>query len=116
MVAQSKICKASVLIVGCGGLGSPCALYLAGCGIGRIGLVDCDDVELNNLHRQIIHTEKRVGQHKVDSAAAAIKEHNSSVQVTGHKFRFQSSNAVEIISEYDIVVDASDNAVTRCMF
>lgn len=81
--AQEKLCNGSALIVGCGGLGSPVALYLAGCGVGRIGLVDHDVVEASNLHRQIIHTESRVGQGKAHSASSSCLSLNSTITTIG---------------------------------
>ena len=113
VAAQDKLCSSSVLIVGCGGLGSPAALYLAAAGMGRIGLVDHDTVDLTNLHRQIIHSERTLRQHKAESAAAACRALNSSIIVETHTSGLHPSNAVQIISQYDIVIDASDNPATR---
>ncbi|KAL3828935.1 hypothetical protein ACJIZ3_017737 [Penstemon smallii] len=113
--AQANLLKASVLVIGAGGLGSPALLYLAACGVGRVGIVDHDVVELNNLHRQIIHTEAYIGRSKVESAAAACRAINSTVQIVEHKEAFRTSNAVEIMSKYDIVVDATDNVPSRYM-
>ena len=79
--AQARLCRASVLVVGAGGLGSPAALYLAAAGVGRLGIVDRDHVELSNLHRQIAHAEARVGAHKADSAGEACRALNTSIQV-----------------------------------
>lgn len=102
-----------MLIIGAGGLGSPSALYLAAAGVGRIGIVDRDAVELSNIHRQVIHTEASVGVHKADSAAAALRALNSCVQVETHKEGFTPANALDIVRQYDVVLDASDNAPTR---
>lgn len=113
--AQARLLKSSVLVIGAGGLGSPALLYLAACGVGRVGIVDHDVVELNNLHRQIIHTEAYIGRSKVESAAAACRAINSSVQIVEHKEAFRVSNALEIMREYDIVVDATDNVPSRYM-
>ncbi|KAK9507694.1 hypothetical protein O3M35_007493 [Rhynocoris fuscipes] len=110
---QERIKSASVLIVGCGGLGCPAAQYLVGCGIGRIGLVDYDDVEENNLHRQLLHLEDNIGMSKVKSASQALKKLNSDVKVDEYKVQLDSNNALEIISNYDIIVDATDNVATR---
>ncbi|CAM8880090.1 unnamed protein product [Rhodiola kirilowii] len=110
---QSKLSKSSVLVVGAGGLGSPALLYLAACGVGRIGIVDHDVVELNNLHRQVIHTEEYIGRPKVESAAAACLKINSTVQITKHQEALSTTNALEIVSKYDIVIDATDNAPSR---
>ncbi|KAL1540969.1 Adenylyltransferase and sulfurtransferase MOCS3 [Salvia divinorum] len=113
--AQANLLKSSVLVIGAGGLGSPALLYLSACGVGRLGIVDHDVVELNNLHRQIIHTEKFIGRSKVESAAASCRAINSTVQIVEHKEAFRTSNALEIMREYDIVVDATDNVPSRYM-
>ncbi|EXB63276.1 Adenylyltransferase and sulfurtransferase MOCS3 [Morus notabilis] len=112
---QSNLLKSSILVVGAGGLGSPALLYLAACGVGRLGIVDHDVVELNNMHRQIIHTEEYIGQPKVKSAAAACLSINSTIKIVEHKEALLASNALEILSQYDIVVDATDNAPSRYM-
>lgn len=113
--AQSKLLKSSVLVIGAGGLGSPVLLYLSACGIGRIGIVDHDVVELNNLHRQIIHAESYIGRSKVESAAAACHAINSTVEIVEHKEAFRTTNALEIMRKYDIVIDATDNVPSRYM-
>lgn len=110
---QEKLLAAKVLIIGAGGLGSPCALYLAAAGIGTIGLVDSDVVELNNLQRQILHNTKKVGTHKVDSAQDTLEALNTDVKIIAHKVRITSENITDIIKEYDIIVDGSDNFPTR---
>ncbi|PNT76436.1 hypothetical protein BRADI_1g48130v3 [Brachypodium distachyon] len=112
---QRKLSRSSVLVVGAGGLGSPVALYLAACGVGVLGIVDGDDVELNNLHRQIIHKEAYVGRSKVKSAADACRAINSSIKLVEHHHTLKPSNALEIVRKYDIVVDATDNLPTRYM-
>ncbi|PKU85433.1 adenylyltransferase and sulfurtransferase MOCS3-2 [Dendrobium catenatum] len=112
---QINLAKSSILVVGAGGLGSPVVLYLASCGIGCIGIVDSDIVELNNLHRQIIHPEAYVGHAKVKSAAAACRAINSSINLVEHNQALQASNALDIVSKYDIVVDATDNLPSRYM-
>ncbi|KAL6314125.1 hypothetical protein AAG906_011865 [Vitis piasezkii] len=112
---QSSLLKSSILVVGAGGLGAPALLYLAACGVGCIGTVDHDVVELNNLHRQIIHTEAYVGQPKVQSAAAACRSINSTIQIVEHKEALRTSNALEILSKYDLVIDATDNVPSRYM-
>ncbi|RVW79853.1 Adenylyltransferase and sulfurtransferase MOCS3 [Vitis vinifera] len=112
---QSSLLKSSILVVGAGGLGAPALLYLAACGVGCIGTVDHDVVELNNLHRQIIHTEAYVGQPKVQSAAAACRSINSTIQIVEHKEALCTSNALEILSKYDLVIDATDNVPSRYM-
>ncbi|XP_062077603.1 adenylyltransferase and sulfurtransferase MOCS3 [Humulus lupulus] len=112
---QSNLLKSSILVVGAGGLGSPALLYLAACGVGRLGIVDHDVVELNNMHRQIIHTEQYIGQPKVKSAATACRSVNSTIKIVEYKEALRTSNALEILSQYDIVVDATDNAPSRYM-
>lgn len=110
---QRKLLAASVLIVGCGGLGCPAAIYLAAAGVGRLGLIDYDEVELNNLHRQVLHTEKRVGMSKALSIAQAIKALNSELEVVPYETFFTSSVALEIVRQYDVVLDCTDNVATR---
>ncbi|PSC70689.1 Adenylyltransferase and sulfurtransferase MOCS3 [Micractinium conductrix] len=111
--AQSRLCLGSVLIIGAGGLGSPAALYLAAAGVGRLGLLDRDEVELSNIHRQVIHTEASVGVHKAVSAARACRALNSSIQVETHLEALTPANAVQLVRQYDVILDASDNAPTR---
>lgn len=115
LVFKSNLLKSSVLVVGAGGLGSPALLYLAACGVGRIGIVDHDFVELNNMHRQIIHTEAYIGKSKVESAAAACRSINSTVEIVEYREALRTSNALEIFSEYDLIVDATDNVPSRYM-
>ncbi|NQT95149.1 MAG: molybdopterin-synthase adenylyltransferase MoeB [Candidatus Omnitrophica bacterium] len=110
---QEKILNSKVLIVGAGGLGSPCALYLACAGVGTIGIADADKVELNNLQRQIIHSTKEVGKPKVESAQERMVGINSDVKVVPYNMRLKSENILDIIKDYDIVVDGSDNFPTR---
>ncbi|XP_048332433.1 adenylyltransferase and sulfurtransferase MOCS3 isoform X2 [Ziziphus jujuba] len=110
---QSNLIKSSILVVGAGGLGSPALLYLAACGVGRLGIVDHDVVELNNMHRQIIHREEYIGQPKVKSAAASCLSINSTINIVEHKEALRTSNALDILSQYDIIVDATDNAPSR---
>ena len=110
---QVKLKSASVLIVGCGGLGCPCAVHLAASGIGKIGLVDHDKVELSNLHRQFLHTESRVGTSKASSIKESLNQLNSDVDYVVYDTKFNRANAVEIVKEYDVIVDATDNAPTR---
>ncbi len=113
MAGQERLKAARVLVVGTGGLGSPLALYLAAAGVGTIGLVDYDTVDASNLHRQIIHGESDIGRRKVDSARGAIGEVNPNVAVELHDTALTSDNALEIISDYDVVVDGTDNFPTR---
>ena len=111
--SQSKLHNGSVLVVGAGGLGSPALLYLAAAGVGRIGIVDRDSVELSNIHRQVIHREASVGVHKTASAKETLTALNSTTRVEEHTDGLTPANAVEIIERYDVVLDASDNAPTR---
>lgn len=110
---QTKICSASVLCVGAGGIGSPAILYLAAAGIGKIGIVDCDNVELTNLNRQIIHRTSDIGRPKTESAAETIKNINPDVEVETFKEKLSSTNALNIIKPYQIVIDGSDNFPTK---
>eukprot|EP00731_Ephydatia_muelleri_P023560 Em0015g1143a len=110
---QLAVQSSSVLVVGVGGLGCPVAIYLAAAGIGEIGLVDYDNVELGNLHRQVLHTERTLGLSKVESAAAALKAMNSSTRISTHHILLNSQNALALLRLYDIVVDATDNVATR---
>lgn len=113
LAGQKKIKATSVLCIGAGGLGSPIAMYLAAAGVGRLGLVDFDVVDFSNLQRQIIHGTEDVGRHKGESAEASIKSINPNVEVVLHNVRLSSENAMEIIGQYDIVVDGTDNFPTR---
>jgi adenylyltransferase/sulfurtransferase len=110
---QRRLNDARVLCIGAGGLGSPAALYLAAAGVGKLGLVDFDDVDLSNLQRQILHGTKDVGRKKLDSARDRLLDVNPSIDVETHECRFTAANAMEIISNYDVVVDGSDNFPTR---
>jgi len=110
---QRRLRAARVLLIGAGGLGSPAALYLAAAGVGTLGLVDFDRVDLTNLQRQILHGTSAVGRPKLDSAAERIGDLNPGVSVRGHPVRLSRDNALAIIGEYDIVVDGSDNFPTR---
>jgi len=110
---QSKLLDSKVLLLGAGGLGSPTALYLAAAGVGTLGIVDDDDVDVSNLQRQIIHTTDRIGTPKVDSAEAAIAALNPDVKVVKYPVRLDASNIMEIIEGYDVIVDGVDNFPTR---
>lgn len=112
-VGQAKLLDAKVLVVGAGGLGSPAILYLAAAGVGTIGIIDADTVDLSNLQRQVAHTTDRIGMAKVESAALSAKAINPDVNIVPHETRLDASNAMEIISAYDIVADGSDNFETR---
>jgi sulfur-carrier protein adenylyltransferase/sulfurtransferase len=110
---QRRLKAARVLLIGAGGLGSPAALYLAAAGVGRLGVVDPDDVELSNLQRQVLHDTESVGAPKVDSAAARLRAINPHVDVVAHRTRLTSANAMGLLADYDVVVDGSDNFPTR---
>jgi molybdopterin/thiamine biosynthesis adenylyltransferase len=110
---QLKLLDAKVLLLGAGGLGSPTALYLAAAGVGTLGIVDDDEVDLSNLQRQVIHTTDRIGVPKVDSAEESIRALNPEVEVVKYKVRLDASNIMEIIQGYDVVVDGVDNFPTR---
>ncbi len=110
---QARLRAARVLVVGAGGLGSPLALYLAAAGVGTIGLVDDDRVELSNLQRQIAHTTERLGQPKVHSAAEAARAINPAVRIEAHATRLTAANAMALVGAYDLVCDGSDNFDTR---
>src|SRR5208282_4213950 len=110
---QLKLKAAKVLLVGTGGLGAPLGLYLAAAGVGRIGLVDFDVVDFTNLQRQVIHGTKDVGRKKLDSAADSMHDINPFVQVDKHEVAITSENAFDIMRDYDIVVDGTDNFPTR---
>jgi sulfur-carrier protein adenylyltransferase/sulfurtransferase len=110
---QRRLKSARVLLIGAGGLGSPAALYLVAAGIGHLGVVDADDVELSNLQRQVLHDTESVGRPKVDSAVARLRALNPHVDVVAHHTRLTSTNALQLLSDYDVVVDGSDNFPTR---
>jgi len=110
---QQKLLEAKVLLLGAGGLGSPTALYLAAAGVGTLGIVDNDEVDLSNLQRQVIHTTDRIGVPKVDSAEETIAAINPDVEVVKYPVRLDASNIVEIIEGYDVIVDGLDNFPTR---
>jgi molybdopterin/thiamine biosynthesis adenylyltransferase/rhodanese-related sulfurtransferase len=110
---QAKLLDAKVLLLGAGGLGAPTSLYLAAAGIGTLGIVDDDEVDLSNLQRQVIHTTDRIGMPKVDSAEATIRALNPDVDVVKYPVRLDASNIMEIIDGYDIIVDGVDNFPTR---
>ncbi|MCU1430959.1 MAG: UBA/THIF-type binding protein [Actinotalea sp.] len=113
---QRRLANASVCVVGAGGLGSPVLLYLAAAGVGRIGVVDPDEVELSNLQRQVVHGRRDVGRAKVDSARDAVHRIDDGVQVTTHHLRLthdEVATAEEVLGDYDLVVDGTDNFATR---
>ena len=110
---QKRLKTARVLCIGAGGLGSPAALYLAAAGIGRLGIVDFDRVDLTNLQRQILHGTKDVGRSKLESARDRLWDMNPEIDIQLHECRFSSANAEQIVADYDVVVDGSDNFATR---
>ncbi|HEY2704574.1 MAG TPA: molybdopterin-synthase adenylyltransferase MoeB [Candidatus Dormibacteraeota bacterium] len=110
---QARLLDARVLLIGAGGLGSPAALYLAAAGVGTLGLLDFDTVDVSNLQRQIIHTQDRVGMAKTESARIAINALNPDVRVVEHREMLTSENAVQLFSQYDIIVNGCDNFPTR---
>jgi molybdopterin-synthase adenylyltransferase len=112
-IGQGKLMDASALVIGAGGLGSPLLLYLAAAGVGRIGVIDDDVVDLSNLQRQVMHDTARVGDPKVDSARDAIARVNPEVKLEAHRARFTAANALDLVAHYDLVADGSDNFATR---
>jgi sulfur-carrier protein adenylyltransferase/sulfurtransferase len=110
---QAKLLAAKVLLLGAGGLGSPTALYLAAAGVGTLGIIDHDVVDLSNLQRQILHSNDRIGMPKVESARIAINGLNPDVRVVAHQERLSSDNVMEIFKQYDIIIDGCDNFPTR---
>ncbi|HXH60712.1 MAG TPA: molybdopterin-synthase adenylyltransferase MoeB [Fimbriimonadaceae bacterium] len=113
MEGQRRLKAASVLVVGAGGLGSPALMYLAAAGVGRLGIVDCDDVDFTNLQRQVIHGTPDVGRRKLQSAEETVKAINPNVEVVKHETVLSSENALEILGGYDVVIDGTDNFPTR---
>ncbi len=110
---QARLIESRVLLIGAGGLGSPAALYLAAAGVGTIGIVDFDIVDVSNLQRQVIHTTDRIGEKKVDSARRTINALNPEVKVVGHEEVLDASNVERIISAYNVIVDGTDTFETR---
>jgi sulfur-carrier protein adenylyltransferase/sulfurtransferase len=110
---QSRLKAARVLCIGAGGLGSPAALYLAAAGVGTIGIVDFDDVDLSNLQRQILHGTKDIGRGKLESARDRLHDINPQIELELHECRFSSENAPQLVPHYDVIVDGSDNFPTR---
>src|SRR5437588_8511765 len=112
---QRCLQAARVLCIGAGGLGSPAALYLAAAGVGTIGIVDFDDVDLSNLQRQILHGTSDIGRSKLESARDRLHDVNPEIKLELHKCRFSSENATELVAQYDLIVDGSDNFPTRSL-
>jgi adenylyltransferase/sulfurtransferase len=110
---QRKLLDASVLVIGAGGLGSPIAMYLAAAGIGKLGIVDFDAVDVSNLQRQILHTSGDVGRPKVASAVEHLKAINPTIEVVGHDSLLFSTNVFDVMEPYDVIVDGTDNFPVR---
>ncbi|RXM53173.1 MULTISPECIES: HesA/MoeB/ThiF family protein [unclassified Chryseobacterium] len=113
--SQELLKNARVLIVGMGGLGCPTAQYLASSGIGTLGIADDDTVSLSNLHRQILYSPEDVGVYKVDVAAKRLEQQNPSVSIIPYRLRITSSNVMELISEFDLIIEGTDNFETKCL-
>ena len=112
-VGQTELLKSNVLIIGAGGLGSPAALYLAAAGVGHLGIIDSDHVELSNLQRQILHTTKDLDQPKTESAERTLNELNPDVEITPHNQRLTADNAKNVINDYDFIIDGTDNLASK---
>ncbi|MCS5582661.1 MAG: HesA/MoeB/ThiF family protein, partial [Pseudomonadales bacterium] len=113
IVGQAKLRDSSVCVIGAGGLGSPVLMYLAAAGVGRIGIVDDDEVDESNLQRQVVHSSAQIGLSKVASAKARLESLNPSICIEPHITRLSTENAFDIIGGYDLVIDGSDNLPTR---
>src|SRR3989440_8075590 len=113
MEGQKRLKNAKVLVVGAGGLGSPALLYLAAAGVGTLGIVEFDEVDESNLQRQVIHGQSDLGRPKGESARDSIREINPFVQVNLHQLRLDSSNALDVFRDYDLILDGTDNFATR---
>jgi molybdopterin/thiamine biosynthesis adenylyltransferase len=110
---QLKLLDAKVLLIGAGGLGSPTAMYLAAAGVGTLGIVDGDSVDMSNLQRQLLHNEQTVGTPKVESAKKTLQNLNSDIEIKTYPFRIDSSNVLDLFKDYDIIIDGCDNFPTR---
>ena len=110
---QLKLKQSRVLVIGAGGLGSPALLYLAAAGIGKIGIVDFDIVDMTNLQRQVIFTSEDVGKNKADAAADRLKGLNPLIEIKSYPLKITSANALDLLKDYDVVLDGSDNFPTR---
>ena len=113
MEGQKKLKNASVLAVGAGGLGAPLTMYLAAAGVGRLGLVDFDTVDASNLQRQVLYSTADIGKPKLEAAKARLTEINPHVNIELHRAHLTSENALEILKDYDIIIDGTDNFPTR---
>lgn len=114
-IGQARLLAARVLVIGAGGLGSPLLLYLAAAGVGTLGVVDDDRVELSNLQRQVLHTLPSVGQSKVESALERLRALNPGIALHGHPLRLTEANARQLVAAYDLVADGSDSFATRLL-
>lgn len=112
---QIKLLESKVLVIGAGGLGSPVLMYLAAAGVGTLGIVDDDEVDITNLQRQIVHGTEDIGRPKVDSARARLESINPEVEIRTYPYRITPANALELIADYDLVLDGCDNFETRYM-
>jgi molybdopterin-synthase adenylyltransferase len=112
-VGQEKLLDARVLVIGAGGLGAPLLMYLAAAGVGTLGVVEDDDVDLSNLQRQVIHATEAIGTPKVDSAGKTVRGINPGIEFVPHRARLTAENASDLIGQYDLVADGSDNFETR---
>ena len=115
IIGQKKIISSKVLVIGMGGLGCPLALYLAGLGVGKIGIVDNDKIELSNLNRQIIYDYNDIGKYKVDVAKKKIRNINKGIFIKSYKLRLSKNNILNIIKDFDIICDGTDNFETRLL-
>ncbi|MFD0854780.1 ThiF family adenylyltransferase, partial [Actinomadura adrarensis] len=115
MAGQKRLKNAKVLVVGAGGLGSPALMYLAAAGIGTLGVIDFDIVDESNLQRQVIHRQSSLGQPKAESAAATVREINPLIDVVVHNTALDRDNIMGIFSQYDLILDGTDNFATRYM-
>lgn len=113
LVGQQRIVNSRVLCIGAGGLGSPTIMYLAAAGVGKIGIVDFDYVDVTNLQRQIIHTESDIGKNKAQSAKDKVRDLNSNIEVEIYEFQLNEINALDIFQNYDLIIDCTDNFATR---
>lgn len=113
MAGQKRLKNAKVLCVGAGGLGSPALMYLAAAGVGTLGIVEFDTVDVSNLQRQIIHGQSDIGRSKAESARESVREINPLINVNIHELRLDSSNVMDLFSQYDLIVDGTDNFATR---